>query len=84
MPYRPPLRNLTTFIHSLPIAWLYFTHMTKMTKITIACRWDEKGLCVKQLTTNDTFWHWTLGFVLAALVIAPQVIVLAAQWRVSR
>jgi len=61
---------LTTFIHSLPAVPIAWLYFT----------W----LYFKQLSTNDAFRHWIFGFVLAALMIAPQVIVLAAQCRVSR
>jgi len=66
---------LTTFIHSVPIAWLYFTHMTES---------SDSYPPEKLLRTDLTCWDWFLGFVLSFVITTPQVIVLAAQCRVRR
>merc|ERR1712107_48032 len=42
------------------------------------------GLQQRRLRTNLTYSDWILGFVLSTVIITPQVIVLAAQWRVRR
>ena len=38
----------------------------------------------RRLRTDLTYSDWILGFVLSTVTITPQVIVLAAQWRVRR
>merc|ERR1712107_339490 len=42
------------------------------------------GVQQRRLRTNLTYSDWILGFVLSTVIITPQVIVLAAQWRVYR
>merc|ERR1712107_604924 len=62
-------------IHSVPIAWLYYTHMTES---------SDSHPPEKLLRTDLTCWDWILGFVLSFFISTPQVIVLAAQCRVRR
>ena len=62
----------------MPIAWLYFTHMT------ITYGYNMYKMPKRRLRTDLTYSDWILGFVLSTVIITPQVIVLAAQWRVRR
>lgn len=70
---------LTSFIHSLPIACLYFTYMTESTN---SYAWGHPP--EKLLRKDLTCWDWIFGIVLCTVIITPQVIVLTAQWRVRR
>jgi len=73
---------LTAFIHSVPLAWLYYNYMT-------TTRWHdgtsaESYSNPKILRTDLTCWHWIFVVMVWALILTPQVIVLAAQQRVRR
>merc|ERR1712107_323539 len=69
---------LTVFLHSVPMAYPYYIHMT------ITYTYTVYNMPKRRLRTNLTYSDWILGFVLSTVIITPQVIVLAAQWRVYR
>jgi len=66
---------LTAFIHSIPPAWLCFYYM-----YTSSSTYPYE----KILRTDLTCWDWIFSIVGAGLVLAPQVVVLAAALRVRR
>ena len=73
---------LTAFIHSVPLAWLFYNYMT-------TTRWHhgtstESYSNPKILRTDLWFWFWIFVVMVWALILTPQVIVLAAQQRVRR
>jgi len=66
---------LTAFIHSIPLAWLCFYYMYRS-----ASTYPYE----KILRTDLTCWDWTFATIGGGLVLAPQVVVLAAALRVRR
>jgi ABC-type glycerol-3-phosphate transport system permease component len=66
---------LTAFIHSIPLALACFYYM-----YTSSSTYPYE----KILRTDLTCWDWTFAIVGAGLVLAPQVVVLAAAQRVRR
>jgi len=67
--------TLTAFIHSVPLAWLYYCYIYESTD----------SYPHEQILRNDlTCWHWILGAMIGGLVLIPQIIVLGAVVRVRR
>jgi len=66
---------LTAFIHSVPLAWLYYCYMYESTD-----SYPHEQILRKDLTC----WHWILGALVGGLVLIPQIIVLGAAVRVRR
>ena len=66
---------LSAFIHSTPLAWLGFCYM-----FTSTGAYPYK----KTLRADLTSWDWIFATVVAALILTPQGIVLAAARRVRR
>jgi len=66
---------LTAFIHSVPLAWLYYCYMYESTD-----SYPHEQILRKDLTC----WHWILGALVGGLVLIPQIIVLGAVVRVRR
>ena len=60
------------------MAYPYYSHMT------ITYTYTVYNMPKRRLRTDLTYSDWILGFVLSTVIITPQVIVLAAQWRVHR
>jgi len=66
---------LTAFIHSVPLAWLYYCYMYESTD-----SYPHEQILRKDLTC----WHWILAALVGGLVLIPQIIVLGAVVRVRR
>jgi len=66
---------LTAFIHSVPLAWLYYCYIYESTD-----SYPHEQILRKDLTC----WHWILGALVGGLVLIPQIIVLGAVVRVRR
>jgi len=77
---------LTAFIHSIPPAWLCFYHMyTQTEKPTIVLAvYPPRETYDRTLRTDLTCWDWIFAIVGGGLIITPQLIVLAAAYRVRR
>jgi len=66
---------LTAFIHSVPLAWLYYCYIYESTD-----SYPHEQILRKDLTC----WHWILAALVGGLVLIPQIIVLGAVVRVRR
>ena len=77
---------LTAFIHSIPPAWLCFYHIyTQKEKHTIRLAvYPPRETYDRTLRTDLTCWDWIFAIGGGGLIITPQLIVLAAAYRVRR
>jgi len=66
---------LTAFIHSVPLAWLYYCYIYESTD-----SYPHEQILRKDLTC----WHWILAALVGGLVLIPQIAVLGAVVRVRR